>query len=290
MATNPATNFVQLNVPIHFPIKLTSANFRVWSRQIQSTIIGFDLVGYIDGTQKVPSQFSDTAQQVVNPEYLLWFRQDQILTSALLGSCSDTIQPIISSAQTACDAWKHLTMSYANTSRGRVVSLKAKLAKNLKGKKSVIEFLREMRAIVDDLALAQTHICHTTLPTSRHDLSLTNGLCAPQLRTNLISIYKLCKSNHVSVKFFSSYFLVKDLCTGMSLMHGQNIHDVYCVPSSCPPQINVIKLPLYSLVLSNGPAHGLPKNGAGAGQPIFSQVGKIYVCSPCTGWSVFFSL
>ncbi|GFP89753.1 hypothetical protein PHJA_001119100 [Phtheirospermum japonicum] len=163
MATNPATNFVQLNAPTHFPIKLTSANFQVWSRQIQSTLIRFDLVGYIDGTQKVPSQFTDTAQQVVNPEYLLWFRQDQILVSALLGSCSDTIQPIISSAQTASDAWKRLTMSYANTSRGRVISLKAKLAKNSKGSKSVIEFLHEMRAIADDLALAQSPISEEDL-------------------------------------------------------------------------------------------------------------------------------
>ncbi|GFP98734.1 hypothetical protein PHJA_002017300 [Phtheirospermum japonicum] len=49
-------------------------------------------------------------------------------------------------------------MSYANTSRGRVVSLKAKLAKNPKGGKTVTEFLHEMRAITDDLALAQNPI------------------------------------------------------------------------------------------------------------------------------------
>ncbi|GFQ00239.1 hypothetical protein PHJA_002167900 [Phtheirospermum japonicum] len=54
-------------------------------------------------------------------------------------------------------------MSYANTSRGRVVSLKAKLAKNPKGSKSVIEFLHEMRAIADDLALAQSPISEEDL-------------------------------------------------------------------------------------------------------------------------------
>ncbi|GFP97214.1 hypothetical protein PHJA_001865500 [Phtheirospermum japonicum] len=54
-------------------------------------------------------------------------------------------------------------MSYANTSRGRVVSLKAKLAKNSKSGKLVIEFLHEMRAIADDLALAQSPISEEDL-------------------------------------------------------------------------------------------------------------------------------
>ncbi|KAK6159819.1 hypothetical protein DH2020_003200 [Rehmannia glutinosa] len=157
------TAIVQLNAPTHFPIKLTAANFPVWSRQVQSTLIGFDLVGYIDGTKTSPNKFTDEARKVINPEYLIWFRQDQILISALLGSCSDTIQPIISSATTAFDAWQRLQMSYANTSRGRVVSLKAKLAKNPKGNKSVTEFLHEMRSIADDLALAQSPISEEDL-------------------------------------------------------------------------------------------------------------------------------
>ncbi|GJY98846.1 hypothetical protein Tco_0516276 [Tanacetum coccineum] len=46
---------------------------------------------------------------------------------------------------------------------------------------------------------------------------------------NLISIAKLCKSNPVSVEFFSSHFLVKDLRTGAPLLRGENIGDVYCV-------------------------------------------------------------
>lgn len=51
-------------------------------------------------------------------------------------------------------------------------------------------------------------------------------------------------SNRVSVEFFPSYFLVKDLYMGTSLMRGHNVHDIYCAPLSCPPQINVATLPL----------------------------------------------
>lgn len=98
-----------------------------------------------------------------NPCHLIWFRQDQVIVSALLGSCTETIQPIISSATTAADAWTRLTSSYANTSKGRIISLKAKLAKNPKGSRSVVEYLQDMKAIADDLALAQSPIAEENL-------------------------------------------------------------------------------------------------------------------------------
>ncbi|KAJ9563151.1 hypothetical protein OSB04_008311 [Centaurea solstitialis] len=86
----------------HFPIKLIASNFTVWRKQVQSTLIGLDLYKYLDGTLKPPSKVkTDKEKTRPNPDYLLWFRQDQIIISALLGSCSDSIQPIISSADTA---------------------------------------------------------------------------------------------------------------------------------------------------------------------------------------------
>ncbi|GFP97350.1 retrovirus-related pol polyprotein from transposon tnt 1-94 [Phtheirospermum japonicum] len=132
-------------------------------------------------------------------------------------------------------------------------------------------------------SLRITHIGHTTLPTSGHNLSLTNVLCVPQLRTNLISISKLCKSNHVYVEFFPSYFLVKDLRTGMSLMRGQNIHDVYYAPFSCPPQINVTKLSLPASDLHHRLGHPANKTLRliGRSNNSFSSVPSSFYCTSC---------
>ncbi|XP_019176944.1 PREDICTED: uncharacterized protein LOC109172244 [Ipomoea nil] len=163
MAITTETAIIQLNAPTHFPIKLTASNFSVWRRQVQSTLIGLDLIGYVDRTVTVPDQFSDDAHTVTNPAYTTWYRQDQIIVSALLGCCSDTIQPIISSAATASDAWKRLTTSYANASRGRVISLKAKPAKNPKGNRTIVEYLNGMRAIADDLALVASPVSEDDL-------------------------------------------------------------------------------------------------------------------------------
>ncbi|PWA71683.1 hypothetical protein CTI12_AA276200 [Artemisia annua] len=158
-----ASNIVQLNAPTHFPIKLTSSNFPVWRKQIQSTLIGLDLLQYIDGTLATPSQFSGNERKTINPAYTRWYRQDQTLLCAILGSCSDMIQPIISSATSSKEAWDRLLHSYANASRSRIISLKSKLAKNPKGNKSVAEFLNEMRSIADELALIQNPISEDDL-------------------------------------------------------------------------------------------------------------------------------
>ncbi|KAM0036106.1 putative RNA-directed DNA polymerase [Helianthus debilis subsp. tardiflorus] len=86
-----------------------------------------------------------------------------MLISALLGSCSDQIQPIVSSAETARQAWNALNSSFANNSRSRIVSLKSRLAKNRKGSRSITDFLHDMKSISDALALAQSPVAEEDL-------------------------------------------------------------------------------------------------------------------------------
>ncbi|KAF5815150.1 putative RNA-directed DNA polymerase [Helianthus annuus] len=150
---------VQLTATNHFPIKLTATNFSVWRKQVESTLIGFDLLCFLDGSsQPPPKEITEKETTKSNPAYSLWFRQDQILISAILGSCSDAIQPLVSSAKTAKDAWERLNKSFASASRSRIISLKSRLAKNPKGTRTMTEFLNDMRAIADDLALVQSPV------------------------------------------------------------------------------------------------------------------------------------
>ncbi|KAM0004307.1 putative RNA-directed DNA polymerase [Helianthus debilis subsp. tardiflorus] len=156
MANQP---IAQLTASNHFPIKLTSSNFPSWRKQVLSTLIGLELDHHIIGQSTTPAKNLVTGDVTKpNPEYLRWFRQDQMIISTLLGSCSDQIMPLISSAATARQAWDALNSSYANSSRSRIVSLKSRLAKNPKGSRSITEFLHDMKSISDDLALAQSPI------------------------------------------------------------------------------------------------------------------------------------
>ncbi|XP_019167701.1 PREDICTED: uncharacterized protein LOC109163413 [Ipomoea nil] len=158
MAATPQATVIQIYAPSHLPIKLTTSNFPIWKKQVESTLTGLNLVGFVHGTKPAPAKYTDAAQTVSNPAYMAWYRQDQIILSALLGSLTDVLQPIISSASSAFDAWTRLSTTCAASSRSRIVSLKAKLAKNPKGNRSVEAYMREMRTIADDLALAQSPV------------------------------------------------------------------------------------------------------------------------------------
>ncbi|XP_019198390.1 PREDICTED: uncharacterized protein LOC109192271 [Ipomoea nil] len=138
--TTPATTeVVQLHATTHFSIKLTPTNFPVWRRQVHSTLIGLNLHGYVDGSVQEPPKFSGSAQTATNPDYLHWVRQDQVIVSALLESCSDSIRPLASSASTAYDAWQRLATTYASASqsRARILSLKIELTQNPRGTRSI---------------------------------------------------------------------------------------------------------------------------------------------------------
>ncbi|VFQ97890.1 unnamed protein product [Cuscuta campestris] len=155
------TPVVQLHSKTHFPIKLNNTNFAIWQRQVQSTLIGLDLLGFVDGSVATPS--CSQADGTFNPCYSVWYRQDQSIIGALLGSCSDTIQPLISNTGTAREAWLNLHSSFASASRGRVLSLKSKLGKNPRGNRSITEYLYEMRSLANELALVQNPISEEDL-------------------------------------------------------------------------------------------------------------------------------
>ncbi|RAL42831.1 hypothetical protein DM860_009338 [Cuscuta australis] len=149
----------------HFPIKLTKTNFLVWRHQVQSTLIGLNLLGYVDGSVKAPCPFLDSAHTQPNPAYTLRYRQDAILLSAILGSCTDVVQSIVSLADTSADAWSRLAMSLASRSRGRIISLKAKLAKKPRGNRTIAACVADMTEIAGELALADS-------PVSDEDLAV----------------------------------------------------------------------------------------------------------------------
>ncbi|XP_019155245.1 PREDICTED: uncharacterized protein LOC109152125 [Ipomoea nil] len=157
--TTPATTeVIQLHATTHFPIKLTPTNFPIWRRQVHSTLIGLNLHGYVDGSVQEPPKFSGSAPTATNPDYLHWARQDQVIVSPLLESCSDSIRPLVSSASTTYDAWQCLATTYASASqsRARILSLKIELTQNPRGTRSISVFLNDMRSIADALALAQS--------------------------------------------------------------------------------------------------------------------------------------
>ena len=86
--------------------------------------------------------------------------------------------------------------------------------------------------IGDGSGLAITHSGSITLPSATRNLSLNNVLCVPNIKKNLISVYRLCNANQVSVKFFPASFQVKDLSSGAPLIQGKTKDELYEWPAN----------------------------------------------------------
>ena len=81
--------------------------------------------------------------------------------------------------------------------------------------------------IGDGSGLSITHTGSTSLPITHNTFQLTNVLCDPAMKKNLISISQICTLNNVSIEFLPTAFLVKDIYTGETLLHGQTKDDFY---------------------------------------------------------------
>jgi hypothetical protein len=153
--TNDSQNtLISINVAAQTPLKLTSSNYLSWKLQFQTLFIGYDLLGYIDGSKPCPSAtltLNETTNS--NPAHTLWIRQDQLILNALIGSISPAIIPFIAQAKTAREAWIILATTYAQPSRGRIKQTKSQLKMLTKGSDSVTAFLQSIKAKADELAL-----------------------------------------------------------------------------------------------------------------------------------------
>ncbi|XP_010474349.1 PREDICTED: uncharacterized protein LOC104753857 [Camelina sativa] len=80
--------------------------------------------------------------------------------------------------------------------------------------------------------LPVTHTGSVSFPSHSKPLQLQNVLCVPEMRRNLISVNKFCKTNNVMVHLCPFDFQVKDLHTGITLLNGKANEGVYEWPLS----------------------------------------------------------
>jgi len=82
----------------------------------------------------------------------------------------------------------------------------------------------------DGTGLKITHTGNSIIHTPSKPLHLNQVLCVPNIKSNLLSVSKLCQSNSCSVEFFPNHFVVKNLNTGQTLLQGPLKQDLYHLP------------------------------------------------------------
>ncbi|CAL1376255.1 unnamed protein product [Linum trigynum] len=145
---------VTFNPAAQLPLKLTPTNFASWRSQLETLLMGLDLSGYIDGTSIAPPQLITVDAAVIsNPAYRNWFRQDKLILHALRCSIDESIYSFVSAAATARDAWLILEKLYASNAQSRIIHLKGKLAKTIKGNRDILTFVNELKTTAAELAI-----------------------------------------------------------------------------------------------------------------------------------------
>ncbi|KAM2697975.1 hypothetical protein EV1_037030 [Malus domestica] len=137
---------ITINATTQLPVKLTPTNYPSWRAQFNALLYGYDLMGYVDGSNLCPS----TAQTVL---CTFWIRQDQLLLHAILASVSPQVISLIASAKTSKEAWDKLLHLFASKARACVLGLKKRLTLLRRENKPVSEYLQEVRVIADELAI-----------------------------------------------------------------------------------------------------------------------------------------
>ena len=142
--------------------------------------------------------------------------------------------------------------------------------------------------IGDGSGLAITHTGSSSLPFSSRNIRLNDVLCVPNIKKNLISVYRLCNTNKVSVEFFPASFQVKDLCSGIPLIQGTTKDELYEWPAkpstlqsfftSSPPKTTQ---PVWHYRLGHPSASILKTIVSNFSLPFSQSVSQKTLCSDC---------
>lgn len=141
--TSNTNSVIVLNT--HSSLKLNSSNFPAWHVQFNALLVGYDLIGYVDGTGAVPAT-TDAA-------YTRWKRQDQLILHAIISSVDPSVITMLGNVKTSKQAWDILTKMFASKTRARVMHLKERLTRFKMGSKSISEYLQGIKALSDELAI-----------------------------------------------------------------------------------------------------------------------------------------
>ncbi|CAL1361552.1 unnamed protein product [Linum trigynum] len=150
---------ITFNPAAQLPLKLTSTNFNSWRSQLETLLMGLDLIHFIDGTGVAPTT-TVSVNNVKSPNlvYRWWFRQDKLILHALRCSISESLYSYVSAAVTSHEAWLILEKLYACRSQSRIINLKGKLARTSKGNCDIVTYVNDLKLIAAELALVDAPV------------------------------------------------------------------------------------------------------------------------------------
>ncbi|KAK6131035.1 hypothetical protein DH2020_035223 [Rehmannia glutinosa] len=135
-------------------VKLNEGNYLLWKQQITAAVKGYGLEGFLTGEKQEPEKFlpeSSTTTGIINPEYVNWIRQDQLIASWLLSSLSENLLADIVGLSTTREIWSCLETIFSSQTRAKNLHYREQLHSIRKGNQTMREFLSKIKGCVDAL-------------------------------------------------------------------------------------------------------------------------------------------
>lgn len=151
--TNP--NFILVNPANQLnTVKLNDDNYLLWHLQVLACIRGLGLDVFILENTPIPPQFitGNNSHEGLNPAYISWCRQDQLLFSFLLASMTEDVQAQMIGCETSSHLWSRISQRFASRSKAKVMQYKLKLQTLKKGTMCMKDYLNKMKGYMDTLA------------------------------------------------------------------------------------------------------------------------------------------
>ncbi|XP_073268322.1 uncharacterized protein [Populus alba] len=138
-------------------LRLSNTNFLYWRLQMKPFLLGQGVYSFVDGTSPCPpSHLISTATSLpsVNPSFLLWKQQDNLIMSALLSSLSTEVLHLVVDCKTSQEIWTTLETSLASPSNSRIMQLHGAFQDLRQHDDSASTYLQKAKALFDELAAA----------------------------------------------------------------------------------------------------------------------------------------
>jgi hypothetical protein len=94
----------------------------------------------------------DKGKHAPNPEYSVWYRQDQIVFNYLLASLTNDVLQQVIHFDTSRAIWVHLEEMYSTHCCASVVQIKLDMANCRKGNLSMVDYFAKICSYTDQLA------------------------------------------------------------------------------------------------------------------------------------------
>lgn len=146
-----------INVSSFVSVKFTDQNYLGWKTQMEALLRGQKLLGFVNGHQKPPSEkicvkINNKVTEVSNPDHESWLQTDQLVQSWLFGTLSEEIIGYAYGLTYARDVWLMIEENFNQSSISREFDLLASIHVITKGNKDLREYLREFKALCDQLS------------------------------------------------------------------------------------------------------------------------------------------